>query len=200
LTGLKVLKTDKAFQFRSTEDIFMRTLPLIALAVIAAPVLAQPVNNGLSQIGFTLKELNVPVDGQFRQFDAKVNFDPVKLQASQADITIQTASIALPTTEADNQAKQKEWFDAAQFPTAHFVSTGIKPLSGGRYQVSGKLTIKGTTRDVTAAFSSRQEDGATVLEGTFPISRLAYKIGDGEWADTDTVADVVEIRFHLALK
>lgn len=180
----------------------MRTLPLLAfsLAVLAAPALAQSVDTGLSQIGFTLKELNVPVDGQFKQFSAKVNFDRAKPQASQADITIQTASISLPTAEANEQAKHKDWLNTAQFPTAHFVSTGIKPLSGGRFQVTGKLTIKGTTRDVAAPFSSKNEGGVTVLEGTLPISRLAYKIGEGEWVDTDTVADTVDIKFHLALK
>ena len=99
----------------------MRTLPLLALslAVLAAPALAQSVDTGLSQIGFTLKELDAPVDGQFKQFSAKVNFEPAKPQAGQADITIQTASIALPTAEANEQAKQKDWFNAAQFPTAH---------------------------------------------------------------------------------
>ena len=176
------------------------TLPLLALAVLTAPAFAQTLDAGHSQIGFTLKQLNVPVDGQFKQFSAKVNFDAAKPQASLADITIQTASIALPTADANNQAKQKDWFNVAQFPTARFVSTSIKPLATGRFQVAGKLTIKGITRDVSTAFTTKNEGGVTVVDGVLPISRLAYKIGEGEWADTDTVADTVQIKFHVALK
>lgn len=178
----------------------MRTLSIIALATVAAPALAQSVDVGHSQIGFTLKQLSVPVDGSFKQFNAKVSFDAAKPQATQADITIQTASIALPTADANNQAKQKDWFNVAQYPTARFVSTTVKPLAAGRFQVTGKLTLKGITREVSAPFSAKAQGGITVVEGVLPISRLAYKIGEGEWADTDTVADTVQIKFRVALK
>ena len=35
--------------------------------------------------------------------------------------------------------------------------------------------------------------------GVLPIKRLAFKIGDGEWADTSMVADEVQVKFKLAL-
>jgi polyisoprenoid-binding protein YceI len=177
----------------------MRTLPLLVLDAVAAPALAQTVDAAHSQIGFTLKQLNVPVDGQFKQFNAKINFDPAKPQASRADITIQTGSIALPTADANNQAKQKDWINVAQFPTARFVSTSIKPLSAGRYQGTGNLTLKGVTRDVSVPFTAKTQSCVTVVDGVLPISRLVFKIGEGEWADTDTVADTVQIKFHVAL-
>jgi len=179
----------------------MRTLPLLAAAVFAAPLaFAQPVDLANSRIAFSLKQLNVPVDGQFKQFNAKVDFDPAKPQAGKADITIHTASIALPTNDANDEAKKKDWFNVAQYPTARFVSTSIKPLAAGRFQVSGKLTLKGVTRDVSAPFTSKSQNGVTVVEGVLPISRLAFKIGEGEWSDTGTVDETVQIKFRLALK
>lgn len=179
----------------------MRTLVLLAAGLLAAPLtFAQPVDTTQSRISFTLKQLNVPVDGKFKQFNAKVDFDPAKPQTGKADITINTASIDLPTADANSQAKQKDWFNVAQFPTARFVSTSIKPLAAGRFQVSGKLTLKGITRDVSAPFTSKIQGGLTVVEGVLPISRLAFKIGEGEWADTDTVDETVQIKFRVALK
>ncbi|OYU92416.1 MAG: polyisoprenoid-binding protein, partial [Burkholderiales bacterium PBB5] len=35
--------------------------------------------------------------------------------------------------------------------------------------------------------------------GSFALKRLAFKIGEGEWADTSMVADDVTVKFKLAL-
>ena len=39
----------------------------------------------------------------------------------------------------------------------------------------------------------------TVASGVLPIKRLAFKIGDGEWADTSMVADDVQVKFKFSL-
>ncbi len=42
--------------------------------------------------------------------------------------------------------------------------------------------------------------GATTLAtGVLPLKRLAFKIGENEWADTSMVADDVQVKFKLAL-
>ncbi|MDN0075816.1 YceI family protein [Crenobacter sp. SG2303] len=177
----------------------MRLITALTLATLPVLALAQPIDAAKSQIGFTMKQLNVPVDGRFKAFNANIDFDPAKAAAGRADITIQTGSIALPTRDAEGEAKKKEWFNTTQFPTARFVTSSIKPLGGDRYQFSGKLTIKGTTRDVSAPFTAKSTGGQTLVEGVLPISRTAYKIGEGEWADDGTVADAVQIKFKVAL-
>ena len=179
----------------------MQQLKLMAAALIVAAPLTQAaaLDAGKSQINFTMKQLNVPVNGSFKKFSGNVVLDLKKPEAGKADITIDTASISLPTAEAVGEAKKADWFNVAKFPTARFVSSSIKPLGGGKLQVTGKLTIKGNTRDVTAPFSARQEGGLTVVEGVLPVSRLAYKIGEGDWADTGTVADEVQIKFKVAI-
>jgi polyisoprenoid-binding protein YceI len=178
----------------------MRLLTALTLAALPALALAQPIDPAKSQIGFTMKQLNVPVGGSFKAYTANIDFSPAKAAAGRADITIQTGSIALPTRDAEAEAKKKEWFNVAQFPTARFVSSSIKPLGGDRYQFSGKLTIKGVTRDVSAPFTAKAAGGLTVVEGVLPISRTAYKIGEGEWADDGTVADDIQIKFRVALR
>ncbi|RXZ44810.1 YceI family protein [Crenobacter cavernae] len=180
----------------------MNKLTLIAATVLlVAPLsFAQPVDLAQSRIVFTMKQLNVPIDGAFTKFLANVDFDAKKPEAGKADFTIQTASISLPTADAIAEAKKKEWFNTAQYPTARFVSSGMKSLGNGRYQVNGKLTMKGVTRDVSAPFTAREAGGVTVVEGVLPVSRLAFKVGDGEWSDTGTVDDQVQIKFRVALK
>ena len=177
----------------------MKFLLPAALLLSAATVYAAAPDPAKSQIGFAMKQLNVPVNGSFKKFSGNVVLDLKKPEAGKADLTIDTGSISLPTAEAVGEAKKKDWFNVAQFPTARFVSTSIKNLGGGKLQVSGKLTLKGVTRDVSAPCTARQEGALVIVEGSMPVSRLAFKVGEGDWSDTGTVADEVQIKFKVAV-
>ena len=110
---------------------------------------------------------------------------------------IDVASFDLGDPEYNQEVLKKEWFNAAQFPRATFTSTTIRPNGSGKMNVSGKLTIKGKTADVQFPIAVRKEGAATVFEGTLPIRRLAFSIGEGEWKDTSMVADEVLIKFRV---
>lgn len=172
-------------------------IPLLGL--LALPALAQPVDLGKSQLAFTMKQMGVPVSGSFKKFAANVDFNPAQPEAGKADLSIDIRSISLPTADANSEAAKKDWFNTAQFPQARFVSSSIKPLGNNRFQVSGKLTLKGTTRELSAPFLATAQGKLLTIDGTLPISRLAFKIGEGSWTDTSTVADNVDLKFRLVL-
>ena len=65
--------------------------------------------------------------------------------------------------------------------------------------MAGKLSIKGVAQDVVVPVAMTQAGAVTTAVGSFPIKRLTYKIGEGEWADTSMVADPVTVKFKLAL-
>jgi polyisoprenoid-binding protein YceI len=170
------------------------------LACTAVPALAQHVtaiDPAKSEIKFVSKQMNVPVDGRFRKFSAKIDFDPARPAASKAEIEVDLNSVDTGSDEADSEVKSKGWFNIAVFPSARFVSSAVKPTGAGRYEVSGKLSIKGKAMDVTAPVTVKQEGGNTVFEGAFTLMRLQYGIGEGMWSDTDTVANEVQVRFRL---
>lgn len=150
-----------------------------------------------SRVSFVSKQMNVPVEGGFKKFSAQVAFDPAKAEAGKAQVEIDTASIDTGSQEANDEVVSKNWFNVKAYPTAKFVSTGVKPLGNNRYEVAGKLTIKDTTRDVVAPVTFKPEGGNANFEGAITIKRLDYKIGEGVWSDTDTVADEVQVRFKL---
>ncbi len=172
----------------------------VLVATLAQPVHAQRVaaiDPAKSEIRFVSKQMGVPVEGRFRKFTGKVDFDPARPAASKAEIEVDLGSIDTGSEEADTEVKTKGWFNIAAFPTARFVSTAVKPLGSGRYEVSGKLTIKGKGIDVTTPVTTRQDGANTVFEGAFTLMRLQYGIGEGVWSDTDTVANEVQVRFRL---
>ncbi|MDP1635575.1 MAG: YceI family protein, partial [Gallionellaceae bacterium] len=101
--------------------------------------------------------------------------------------------------EGNQEVVGKPWFNAKVFPVAGFISTGLKALGGNRYEARGKLTIKGKTLDVTAPVSFTQAGNKGTFEGAFTIKRLDYAIGEGIWADLDTVANEIQIKFRLVV-
>jgi polyisoprenoid-binding protein YceI len=174
---------------------------LLPLAVLAAlPVAAQQtLVPAQSTLGFTFKQMGVSVDGKFIKFTAQVNFDPAKLAASKVALTVDIASATLGLPEIDAELPKAPWFNTARFPQATFASSAIKALGGGKYEVAGKISIKGVSQDVVVPVTMIQTGAVTTATGVLPIKRLAFKIGDGDWADTSMVADDVQVKFKLAL-
>ena len=156
-----------------------------------------------SEVGFQFKQMGVPVDGKFTKFDAQVSFDAAKLATSKVAFTVDIASATLGDKATDAELPKAPWFNTAKFPQATFASSSIKALGGGKFEVAGKLSIKGVAQDVVVPVAMTQAGAGTALVttavGSFPIKRLTYKIGEGEWADTSMVADPVTVKFKLAL-
>ncbi len=91
------------------------------------------------------------------------------------------------------------WFNVAKFPQATFKSTAIKGLGNGKFEVAGKLDIKGNARDIVVPVQITQTGANSTATGSFVIKRLDFKIGEAEWADTTVVANDVTVKFKLAL-
>lgn len=178
------------------------TRPLLAAALLAAaPAWAQPAKlvPAQSEIRFTSRQMGVPVDGNFRKFDAQVDFDPKKPEAARIAITIDLASINLGAPESEAEVVKPLWFNVAKFPQASFTSTAVKATGPGKFDVAGKLNIKGNVRDMTVPVVLTQAGGATTATGGFVLKRADFKIGEGEWADTSMVANDVQVKFKLQL-
>lgn len=178
-----------------------RRLFLVLLAASAAPLAAQAqqaIVPAQSEISFTSRQMGVPVEGRFRTFSAQVAFDPAQLAASRIAFTVDTGSADIGR-EANAELPKAVWFNVAQFPKASFNSSTIKRLDANRFEVAGKLNIKGVSSDVVVPVTLAQSGALTTASGTFPIKRLSFRIGEKEWADTSMVADEVQVRFRIVL-
>ncbi len=175
-------------------------LAALALSLAAATAFAdQKLVPAQSEISFTSKQMGVPVDGQFKRFDAQVAFDPKNLAASKIGLTIELASASIGSTETETELAKPDWFAIKSFPQAQFQSSAVKSTAPGKFEVSGKLTIKGTSQNVVVPVSIAQAGGNTTATGNFAIKRLDFKIGEGDWKDTSMVANDVQVKFKLLL-
>ena len=181
----------------------LRFLPTALIAgALALPALAQAPQKVVadkSHIRFAFKQMNVPVEGRFRKFDATVAFDPKKPEATKAEFEVDLGSIDLGNAEGETEARRKPWLNVEAFPKAKFVAAAVKATGPGRYEATGPLTIKGATQNITAPFTLVDAGGVRTVEGQFGLRRLQFRIGDGPWADTETVADEVTVRFRFVI-
>lgn len=177
----------------------IKTAALGLLSVAATAWAADPVVvPAQSEIAFTARQMGVPMEGRFKQWTAQIAFDPKKPEAGKVAFSIQTGSASFGAKETDAELPKPEWFGVAKFPTASFQSTGIKAVGGGKFEATGKLSIKGASKDVVVPVALSQAGGTTTATGSFTIKRLDFKIGEGDWSDTSMVANDVVVKFKLA--
>lgn len=150
-----------------------------------------------SELAFITKQMGVPVDGKFKKFDVTLNLDPKKPETGSVAFTIDMASASLGVPESDAEMPKAIWFNTAKFPQATFQSTSIKGLGGGKFEVAGKITIKGNVRELVVPVAIAQAGVNSTATGSFVLKRLEFKIGEGEWADTTVVANDITVKFKL---
>lgn len=174
-------------------------IPLLLTALPAPGTEFNVLRPQQSSIAFVSKQMGVPVEGIFKKFAAQIAVNPARPETGTARIDIDLGSIDTGSAEADEEVAGKAWFDTKNHPTASFTSGSISNLGKGRYEVLGKMTLKGKTLDIKTPFTLKQEADTLTIDGQFPLKRLDYGIGSGVWSDTSVVADEVQIRFRFVV-
>lgn len=162
----------------------------------AQAVQYKQVNQGASKISFTYNQFSSRVYGTFGEFEAKLDFDTTNPAAAHASLTIQLDSIDAGSSDANAELKKTAWFNSAVYPVATFESTDVKALGDNRYTISGKLTLRGVTREVAVPVQLKAKHTIGIFDGQLTLKRSDFKIGEGEFADT-VVSDDIIIRFKM---
>lgn len=108
------------------------------------------VDQSHSTVGFEVKHMMVSkVKGQFNDYTADVTAsDLTDLTTASIAFTFDVASIHTNSADRDNHLKSADFFDVEKYPAITFNSTTIVK-DGADYKVTGDLTIKDVTKQVT---------------------------------------------------
>lgn len=145
--------------------------------IVAQPALAQGTKNPAavtggtykadpnhSQILFTYSHLGFTQNmGIASGATGTLMLDPKAPNGAKVSIDVPIASIHTTIAPLDAEFQSAGWFNAAQFPTAHFESTSVA-VSGSNAKIMGNLTIKGITKPITI-------DASLEGAGTNPMSK-----------------------------
>jgi polyisoprenoid-binding protein YceI len=174
------------------------SVALLSLACASAQsVYAQAIDPAKSSVRFFTKQMGVGVEGSFRTLQGQVVWDDKKPEASRATVEVDLGSVDIGQPEVNEEAKGKSFFNVLQFPKASFVSSKVRQLASGRFEAIGQLSVKGIVKEIAVPFTVKQDGTLRVYDGEFLLKRLDFKVGDGAWSDTDTVANEVVVRLRL---
>ncbi len=173
---------------------FLLALLLAAHGAAAADYVAQPG----STLGFAATFQDEAFEGRFGKFTPSIRFDPADLAGSRFDVRIDLASANTENAERDEQLVASEFFDIATLREARYVATDFRALGGNRFVADGTLTLRGVSGAVPLTFT--WTPGAKPeLVGEATLSRLAFKVGTGDWTDTGLLPDAVKVKTRLVL-
>jgi polyisoprenoid-binding protein YceI len=103
-----------------------------------------------SEILFKVNHMVIAsVTGKFDKFDAVVHASKDDFTDLEAEFTAEINSINTHQSDRDAHLKSVDFFDAVNFPTLTFRSTGFKKTAGDAYLLTGEITIRGTTKSIT---------------------------------------------------
>jgi len=101
-----------------------------------------------SAVGFSIRHFVSKVPGRFTQFSGTITVDRDNLENSSVDAVIDVGSLNTFNDHRDADVKGPSYFDAAKFGSMTFKSTSWKKTGDSTFDVTGNLTIKGTTKEV----------------------------------------------------
>lgn len=125
---------------------------LAAAVALAAPALAADTyqfDKSHTTVGFSVRHIVTNVGGKFQDFSGTIQVDKAKPESSSVEFTIQAASINTNEPKRDEHLKSPDFFDVANNPTITFKSTSVKPAGKDAFEVTGNLTMRGVTKQVT---------------------------------------------------
>jgi len=103
-----------------------------------------------SGINFSIRHLVVSkVRGRFAKYTGAVKIDDDDITRSVVEATIDASSIDTGTPQRDDHLRSADFFDVEKFPELRFRSRRIEKVADAKYRVTGDLTIRDVTREVS---------------------------------------------------
>jgi polyisoprenoid-binding protein YceI len=103
-----------------------------------------------SDIAFSVRHMVfAKVRGQFTRWTATLDFDESDPARSSVTASIESASIDTRDAQRDGHLRSADFLDAEKYPTLEFKSRKIERAGNKKFKVTGDLTIRATTREVS---------------------------------------------------
>ena len=99
---------------------------------------------------FSVRHLMISnVRGEFTKITGSATFDSSDLSKAGVEMTIEAASINTREPQRDEHLRSADFLDVANYPTLTFRSTRVQPIGQETFKLTGDLTIRGVTKQVT---------------------------------------------------
>jgi polyisoprenoid-binding protein YceI len=165
---------------------------IIYLPVVMQPAFSQihPVANE-SAVNFTIHNFGFKVTGKLDPPEGDIRFNPDSLSKSFFHITIKSGSINTDNSLRDEHLRGEDYFDVKNHPLITFTSDNIRSTGKKNvYEVSGKLTIKNTTKNIIIPFTANETGSDIIFNGSFKMDRRDFGIGGSNTISNDLTIEI----------
>ena len=146
------------------------------------------------------------VRGAFHEFAGTVTVDADDPTSATAEVTIEATSIDTRNADRDAYLKSNELLAMDEHPHLTFRSTKVEPNSDHAFRVTGDLTIRGVTREVsfdleyTGAVTDPWGNLRVGFEGRTVVNRKDWNLNWSTPLDTGgiLVSDKVTLEFEVS--
>ncbi|MBW7932615.1 MAG: YceI family protein [Gemmatimonadaceae bacterium] len=154
-----------------------------------------------SEINFVAESRLLDAHGFFEKWDADITFDPAAWEKSEVKLVIDAKSINTRVTARDNHLRSKDFFYADSFPQITFASTIVNKMSDTKVNITGDLTIRGVTRQMTIPGTLVFWDEKTRtgrMKGQFTLVRTDFGVSFN--STMNPIADEIPVTFNITFK
>ena len=123
-------------------------------------------------VTFAIKNFGINTNGEIKGLKGIIKWDAANPAASIFNVTVDAKTINTGIDLRDNHLKDEDYLSVEKYPVISFVSTAV---SAGN--VTGNLTIKSTTKQVSFPFTVKPSNGSYLFEGAFTINRRDFDVG-----------------------
>jgi polyisoprenoid-binding protein YceI len=145
-----------------------------------------------SALTFKATSRLMDADGKFHRFSGEVTADPTDPTTARVTLSVDAASIDTGIARRDRHLRSDDFFHVERFPTITFESLRVEP-AGQRFNVVGRLSVHGITREVTVPLDVELTSAALTARGEFVIKRTDY--GIDYQSLLNPIGDVVRVAF-----
>ena len=169
---------------------------------------------GVNTINFNLDAQLEAINGNAKGVSGRIQFDPEAPYKTSGNLEVDTVSMHVSNPLMKEHLHGSKWMEVEKYPKIFYKVTSLDNLSAHgnitTADVTGELTIKGITREVTskttltflqgklkARMGPRGPDGDLLIIRTkFVVNRSDFEIQSGQ--NTEKVAEEIEISLSLA--
>jgi polyisoprenoid-binding protein YceI len=151
-----------------------------------------------SKVEFVAAKVTRSHQGSFKQFAGTIDLVPNSIPDSRVTIDIETKSVVTDEDDLTNHLKTPDFFDAAKFPKATFVSTKIEPgtKASTTHDVTGNFDLHGVKKSITFPATIQVAADSVSVNAEFSINRKDFGIVYAGKAD-DLIRDGVVIKLTV---
>lgn len=150
------------------------------------------------KLNFSAVQAGARFTGRFSEFAVDLDFDPAAPAQGRLHVTIATASADTQDDDRDGILRSQDFFWSGRHPEAVYHAEGFE-RDGRGWRALGELTLRGVTQPVAVHFTTAAGKDRLTMKGQATLRRLAFGVGQGDWASTEWIGDEVGIAFELSL-